>query len=433
MTPTSAAILAAARQFAREFAVSETFTRAEIVRRQWVLIENLCRHARTHIPFYRDTGRLDPVFRKDGRFDPAGWKDIPILTRAEARDHEAGLTAERLPQVMTPLQRDSSSGSTGIALVHYVTALQAAAAKALLGRALVWNRHPPIERVVTIEGSSTPGDLADRAPEPRVVGPAMELPHRLPPREQVRHIKGHRPTHAIHYPSVVLSWVETGDLAALSSLKVVISVGEVLQPETRRRITDALGVAVMNCYSASELGPIAIEGPDGLLRICEEAMLVEDLIETAPQGSPCPLVATPFYGYATGLIRYAPGDFVRFGSMHASEAPALRRLEAVLGRERNFFVRRDGTRFFPAIWGDHFRAVADSREWQVVQETLDDIVLRIVIPHGRVETEVAQLQRLVEGMVPGFRARVEVVEAITDGRSSGKANEQCVSLVAYGA
>jgi phenylacetate-CoA ligase len=430
MSSLSDAAEAAARQFAREFAVSQNFPRAEIVRRQWMLIEALCRHARTHIPFYRDTGRLDPIFRKDGRFDPAGWKDIPILTRSEARDHEAALTAERLPQAMTPLLRDSSSGSTGTALVHYVTALQGAAAKALIGRALLWNKCPQIERVVTIEGSSTPDDLSNVAPEPRIVGAAMELPHRLPPREQVRHIARHRPTHAIHYPSVVLSWVETGDLEALSSLKVIICVGEVLRPETRKRIEEALGATVVNCYSASELGPIAIEGPGGHLRLSEETMLVEDLTAADQPSAPSPLVATPFYGHATGLIRYAPGDFVRFGAPSQTDSPALRRLEAVLGRQRNLFVRRDGTRFFPAIWGDHFRAVADSREWQVVQETLDEIVLRIVIPHGRVEAEIEQLKRLVEGMVPGFAARVEIVDAITDGRAHGKGNEQCVSLIA---
>ena len=45
------------------------------------------------MPFYRDSGRLKPLFRADGAFDMAGWNDVPILTRNEAKANEDALQA----------------------------------------------------------------------------------------------------------------------------------------------------------------------------------------------------------------------------------------------------------------------------------------------------------------------------------------------------
>ena len=57
------------------------------------LLERLVRHARTQVPFYRDQGRLDPLFTPNDEIDWSRWTEIPVLTRAEAQRNEQALYA----------------------------------------------------------------------------------------------------------------------------------------------------------------------------------------------------------------------------------------------------------------------------------------------------------------------------------------------------
>src|ERR1700704_1784599 len=59
------------------------------------LIDRLVRHARAHVPFYRD--RLDVLFTKDDRIDWDRWDEVPILTRAQAAQAGDALFAQTLP------------------------------------------------------------------------------------------------------------------------------------------------------------------------------------------------------------------------------------------------------------------------------------------------------------------------------------------------
>lgn len=58
------------------------------------LIERLIRHARTTVPFYRDSGRLDALFDKDDRIDWGRWGEVPVLTRSVAQANSDRLYAE---------------------------------------------------------------------------------------------------------------------------------------------------------------------------------------------------------------------------------------------------------------------------------------------------------------------------------------------------
>ena len=94
---------------------------AEVLQKhQRDLLEPLLRHARAHVPFYRDSARLDPVFRRDGTIDWERWADIPPLTRGEVQQAGSALHAERLPLDHGRTWELSTSGSTGepVHVVH---------------------------------------------------------------------------------------------------------------------------------------------------------------------------------------------------------------------------------------------------------------------------------------------------------------------------
>lgn len=416
-----------ARQFAAAMDKSQDLPPPDIERRQTMLLEKLCRHARMHVPFYRDSGRLDPVFRKDGTFDRARWPEIPVLTRAEAQDNEKALLAEKVPPEMLPLMDDRTSGSTGTPLRIKRTSMQVIYSQVLLQRSVKWNNCGPVGRLAIT-------DVVTQNDEHRASTSSAEqaviVPAHLPASEQMDIIAREKPSHAIVFPNLVESWLDTGNLDKLASLRAIFTTGEVLRPEIKTLLGGSLKVLVVNLYSTTETGPIAVAGPDGRLRVSEEIMLLEQPSGPVDPSRPVAVTATPFYSYGMPLLRYATGDYVRFSARRPRESIGLRRLETVLGRERSLFRRRNGSRIWPAVHGDVLGDIIPLRGWQLVQENLDDLVLKIVTPVTPSSDAIARCRGALDKMVPGFNTRIERVDRIADERATGKRFESCVSLLA---
>jgi phenylacetate-CoA ligase len=407
-------------QLTQAFAKSQDFSRQEVVRRQTALLERLVRHADAQVPFYRDSRRLKSLFRADGAFDLAGWKDVPILTRNEAKEHEEALQARFVPTEMGDLETRSTSGSTGTPLKFRQTRLQFIASEVLLNRALRWHGLWPIQRI------------AFQGPTKSVSEPTpgmLKLPGGVAFAEQVEVLRKNRTTHVVIAPSIAVAWADVAP-QSLPDLVAVITTGEVLRPESRAKIEHGLKAKVVNLYSASELGPIASDGPDGRLRISEETMFFDGPAAAVDPKTPTRVVLTPLYAFGTPLIRYAPGDFVRFSNASAKRAPGLRRLEEVIGRQRNLLRQPDGSPFLPGRFvARNLQAILDYREWQLVQTSLTDIMMRIVVPRAPSEGQFRALQEFVKDSLPNHNTSVVVVDRIDNNPGSGKAYEMFLSLI----
>src|SRR5437660_9384419 len=84
----------------------------ELLQNQRDLLERLIRHARAHVPFYRDTGRLDVLFKPDDMIDWETWPQVPLLTRLDIRHAGDALRSRELPPSHGEVWSYSSSGST---------------------------------------------------------------------------------------------------------------------------------------------------------------------------------------------------------------------------------------------------------------------------------------------------------------------------------
>jgi len=410
------------QQLTQAFAASPSFSRREIERRQAALIERLVRHAQANVPFYRDSGRLKPLFRADGRFDLAGWADLPMLTRNEAKANEDALAARATPQDMGALAAYSTSGSTGTPLKFRQTLVQRVASEVLIDRALRWNDVWPIVSFAVSKNVAPSGALP---PGLHIVPPDIGFD------EQIATLRECRATHALTLPSIAAAWAEAAGYGALPDLRAVLITGSVLAPDVRARIERGLGAKVVSLYSASELGPIATEGPDGRLRVSEEIAWLEGPKGAADALAPIRVVVTPLYAFATPLIRYAPGDYVRFSTATAKQAPGLRRLEAVIGRSRNLLRLPDGRPFVPSmIRGETLAKVLDHREWQLVQTSLAEMTFKIVVPRPPTSAQTQALQAYLDAALPAHRTAIAFVDAIANPMANGKPYELFLSQIA---
>ena len=409
------------QQLTQAFAASPDFPRREVELRQKTLLERLVRHAHVNVPFYRDSGRLKPLFRADGAFDLAGWSDVPVLTRNEAKANEDALHARVTPPDMGELAAYSTSGSTGTPLKFRQTLAQRVASEVLINRALRWNDLWPMQAFAMSKNVAP-----TREPPPGI----LIVPAELDFAAQVEMLRRHRTTHALALPSVAAAWAEAAGAGGLPDLKAMLVAGSVLTVETRARIKRGLGAKVVNLYSASELGPVAAEGPDGRLRVNEETVWLEGPRNAAEAKSSTPVVVTPLFAFATPLIRYAPGDYVRFSNAAPKRAPGLRRLETVIGRARNLLRLPDGRPFLPsAIRGDTLAKVLDHREWQLVQTSLGEMTFNIVAPRPPTAEEAQALRAYLDAALPAHRTTIAFIEAIANPMANGKPYEPFLSLI----
>lgn len=387
-------------------------SREAIVDYQRKLLEKLLRHARTQVPYYRDSGRLDVLFGADGKIDWSRWPLVPILTRRAAQDNEDRLRAEKLPREMLPLENDMTSGSTGAPLRIARTMLSRVASRALLGRAVTWHDQGPIGRVAV--SRYVKPDFV-----PATHGPTVTLPGHWLPREQIDFLARAEVTHLVTYPNLLASLLEAGGPGALRNIRVVVLTGEALGPELRQTLARQIPARLIGCYSATEVGPIAYEDTNHELRICEENVFVE----TGPSvaGSSAEVLLTPFYAYAMPLIRYAPGDYINLSPSPSSFMPALRRIEKVAGRERNLFRNPQGELFYPFIAAKQLAGILDYREWQLEQISRQAAVFRIVCPSPPTPEQILRLEAELTRILQGLAATVVQVAQIP--KTAGKAYE----------
>ena len=305
------------------------------------LLERLLRHARAQVPYYRDGGRLDAVFARDGSINWERWDEIPILTRLEAQQNAEALYAEFVPPECGEVMTGYTAGSTGTPLAFRVNMLLANAGSAVLERGMVWAGLPAQMSLAWFRNDKQGGAAYPHgATYESTLRGARRLMHHLavqtPLDDQGRWLARIRPDVVMGYPgALALLGRELPPALDDHRFRLAISVGEVLTDDNRAEISECFRCPVMDLYSGSDFGPVAVEDVHSRrLLICEEIAQVEfqEPGGFVPSDSElAEVIVTPFYNYAMPLIRYAPGDFAVVEAVPERDGRTLRRLERVGG------------------------------------------------------------------------------------------------------
>jgi phenylacetate-CoA ligase len=349
------------------------------------LLERLLRHAREQVPYYRDGGRLDVLFRPDGTIDWDRWQEVPVLTRREAQLNAQALYAEVVPPECGAVSTGYTAGSSGAPLAFRINALMGTIGSAIMERGLVWAGMPAELSIAWFRS-----DKAGAAAYPHgqvtysIIRGTSRATHHLsvvtPIEQQGQWLARVRPDVVISYPGALAQLAQ--ELPALLSdhkFRLAICLGEVTTETDRAAIERGMRCPVLDLYSGSEFGPVAVEDPSlRRMFVCEETSLVE-FMEPGPEydggdHAVAEVIVTPFYNYAMPLIRYACGDHAVLDRKLPPDARTLRRLERVAGRERNVFILPSGRQWWPTFLG--LRDVVDYRQIQYAQIARDRIEIR---------------------------------------------------------
>jgi len=368
-------------------------------------------HAARHVPFYRRHWQ-----RRPPSADPRDLASWPVLEKRDLRENPRAFLADGLDP--RGLVRLHTSGTTGTPLTLWRSRRTNVEWYALFdARARGWYGVTRRSRWANIGGQIVVANDARRPPF-WVWSEGLRLlymsSYHLAPTvaaDYLGALRQHRIEYLLGYSSSLHSLAHgvlangLAEEARSLGLRVAIANAEPVLPHQREAIRAAFGCEMRETYGMAEIAVAASECEAGALHEWPDAGVVELLDGDQPvrDGEPGDVVATCLLNREMPLIRYRVGDrAVR--STDSTPCACGRRLPrwaGVEGRIDDVLWTRDGRpigRLDPIFKGD-LRIV----EAQILQETLDRIVVRVVPARGYNEHDAASI-------VAGARARLGNVD-----------------------
>jgi phenylacetate-CoA ligase len=237
-----------------------------------------------------------------------------------------------------------------------------------------------------------------------------------PPEDIVQALQKFRPAVVAGYPGVLARIAQTVGSEELKSLRLrfVNTGGEVLTPLMRQQIQAGFSAPVYETYGSIEFYLLAWEcQTTGEYHTCDDGLIIEVLRDGAPvaEGERGEVVGTDLHSFAMPLIRYQLGDVVTKGSQTCRCGQPFSTIRSIQGRMIDYFVLPGNRVIHPYELG--IRKVSWIREFQVTQERVDSIVMKVVPFHRPSTQEMAALvQPVVELLGSDVQFQVALVPEI---------------------
>jgi len=247
-----------------------------------------------------------------------------------------------------------------------------------------------------------------REPPPGI----LIVPAELDFAAQVEMLRRHRTTHALALPSVAAAWARRR-ARALPTSRLCSSPAR-SSPSRRVRGSSAASAPRSSTSIRQRAGAGRRRGPGWTTARQRRDRLLEGPRNAAEAKSSTPVVVTPLFAFATPLIRYGQAITCAFRTPRRNARPACVDSSSHRPRAQPAAAARR-----PAVHacGDSRRdacEVLDHREWQLVQTTLGEMTLNIVVPRPATPSETQALQDYLDAALPAHRTTIAFVEAIAN-------------------
>lgn len=377
-----------------------------LMKQQSRAVRDLLDYATKHVPFYRELN-----------LSPERLEDWPILDKKTvAAAPEKFLSDEFDPRTLMSLH---TSGTTGTPLRVRFTEAYHQTEMAFRWRHKAWAGVPYLSSsayisghpVVPISQAEPPFWRIDRV-EKRMLCSSYHLaPRNLP--SYIEALARYSPDLVHGYPSslyVVARFILAGTAQSVRP-KAVFSASETLLDFQRAAIEQAFGARLYNWYGNSEMTCNIVQCAAGNLHYRTDYGVLELLADGT-------MICTGLHNRAMPFIRYRIGDQAIMGKGTCPCGLQFPIVERIEGRIEDYVRTPDG-RFVGRL--DHvFKDVNCVREAQILQEQIDEVVLRVVRAEGYdAHEEQIILTEIRQRLGSGMRIRFDYVDSI-ERTASGK-------------
>jgi phenylacetate-CoA ligase len=363
---------------------SQWLPREEIFINQNEALHHFIQYAYEHVPYYRRV--MDEKGIRPQNIEVVeDLKCFPYLTKDDLRCHFNDLQSfPRLHRTQTI----STGGSTGAPATVLVAMEAHGFAEAARLRAHGWFGLAPGDPEMVLWGSpielgrqSLWREARDRLLNSRLLS-AFDLSETALAK-YIDQIHRFRPQKLYGYASALAylasHMLKSGRAIDSDWPKAIFTTAEPLLPHQRQAIQEAFNCPAVVEYGARDAGLVAHECPLGGMHINAERIVVEiDEDKQFAVPGKGEIVITNLLSTAMPLIRYRTGDVGQLDSSECSCGRGLPMLRSVEGRRTDFLVTPSGRVLHALAIIYPIREAPGIMEFQVVQDSVGEVVIRLV-------------------------------------------------------
>lgn len=215
--------------------------------------------------------------------------------------------------------------------------------------------------------------------------------------------------------------------------RLIFTLAEALDQANREFISSTFKAELLDYYGSSEFSLLAWEcqNHEGY-HVNADCSIVEFMKngDPAAEGEDGEITCTTLVNYAMPLIRYRQGDVGVSVEGHCACGRNLPMMKVVKGRKDDFLTAVDGRIISPTIFFPYpFHDFSKIRQFRVIQEKRDRLVIQLVLKNGPLPNEV--LQDAVKEIKRVFGDAMQVEFEFLDDlkRSASGKLQKIVSLV----
>ena len=369
---------------------SQYWSYEELVSYQLDQFNQLWKHATEHVPYYKTM-----LASGQGKEEIRSLDDlasIPTLDKDLIREHGDALRATNLPAER--FIKNSTSGFSGSNLHFYSDRENIDSYTALAMRRYHWMNASIFDREINIWGAKW--DLGKDSlflrlkKLLRVENTINVSGYKLSDQDILeihRILKRTRPVLMKSYPGILYNMAGVFKEHGLSYQPGAIHTGgEKLHPHQREAIESTFNSRVYDFYGARDM-PNMAQNCDHLsgLHVFMENIILEVLDD---EGMPIKegegdLAITSLHNKVMPFIRYRIGDRAKISAQKTCSCGRnLQVIDEILGRSFDIIQFPSGNRVGGSFWTLLTRSVGGIRDFQVVQEKADEIILNYVTDAG---------------------------------------------------
>ena len=237
-------------------------------------------------------------------------------------------------------------------------------------------------------------------------------------RKYVNIINSFKPKFLRGYASSIYffaNWIEENNMAIYRPL-AVFTTADRLHANMREKIGTVFNCDVYDGYGLNDGGLNAVECSEHSgLHIDTERSIMEVVDKGGNQleNGEGEILATSLYNYAMPFIRYDTGDLGYIIDDVCSCGRAYKLLKELVGRSVDVLVTPEGKNihgwFFLYIFWEYCKGI---KEYQVVQEKIDKIIIKIVPEEDFDEAQLDKIREIIRKRSEGWKVEFKFVDKI---------------------
>jgi len=313
---------------------------------------------------------------------------IPLLDKNLIRINSKLIVSSQLHKIQTG--KRNTGGSTGEPFEFLASVDFDHEHQAFLYRLMGYQNG---EKILAMDGSSISEDLLAKnifwrkksekdVPYGSMALSSLYLSEQTIP-YYVDFINNFKPTVIRGYPAFVnevATYIQKNNIKLNFSLKGIVLSSETSNISQIENIARNFNSKIYLQYGHTEASLFAYSIDDSFHYYCSPfygyVEILNDAGEHVKPGELGEVVCTGFYNYAMPFIRYRTGDLAVF----LEDRDGIVRLQSVLGRTQDYVydIHNNKTLLTALVFGLHYKAFANIKKWQIIQDEPGDVTVRVV-------------------------------------------------------